>query len=221
MPEEYKFIFDMDGTLYQFNNSPSFKGSRFEAAIKERVYALFMERYKLSQLEAVWEYERIKQKYNGEISHGVEGEWGLDRYEYFETVWKFDPSEYINRDTGLSAILEPLKGRAALLTSAPSMWAKSVLSHLGVEAVFGSSVYTGEPELRKPNPLIFQKIARDFQVSNDRFFSIGDQEHSDIVPAKSIGMKTLIIGGNSGTIADYSSPNIRSAISLLQKLGHI
>jgi len=106
--------------------------------------------------------------------------------------------------------------RSALLTAAPRVWALKVLSHLKLQKVFGENLYTGEPILRKPNPQVFQQIADNFGVKPNQVFSIGDQEDTDIIPAKKIGMKTIRVGRGK-TKADYQTKDVISAIDLLRK----
>lgn len=223
MKEQYKFIFDMDGTLYHFDKCQGqiFTTSRFYTDLRSNIYAFFMEKRGLSRIDAITEYERIKEAYKGEVSLGVESEYGIDRYEFFDNTWNINPEGYIEKDTDLPEMLERLQGRIALLTAAPKIWAVNVLSYLGIEEIFGDSLYTGEPDERKPNPAVFQRIADDFSVSPKKVFSIGDQEYSDIVPAKSIGMKTVLVGSSQNSIADYQANNIKLAISLLRKEGFV
>lgn len=223
MKEQYNFIFDMDGTLYHFDKGQgkAFSSSQFYTDVQSNAYSFFMERRGLSRDEAKSEYQKIKETYGGEISLGVEREYGIDRYEYFANTWNLNPEGYIEKEANVQEMLEQLKGRIALLTAAPKVWAKKVLAYLDLEEVFAGRVYTGEPDERKPQPEAFQKIASDFGVEPTTIFSIGDQEYSDILPAKSIGMKTVFIGSSPATVADYQANDVKAAISLLQKEGFI
>lgn len=213
----------MDGTLYRFDKGQgrSFTASRLYTDLRSNAYAFFMDRRGLSKDRAVTEYERIKEKYDGEVSLGVEQEYGIDRYDYFANTWNLNPERYIEKDTDLPEMLGQMKGKVALLTAAPRVWATNVLAYLGVADMFENRVYTGEPDVRKPNPLVFQKIADNFAVSPSNVFSIGDQEYSDIIPARNIGMKTVLIGSSQNTAADYQATDVKLAINLLRKEGFI
>ncbi|HEX7042425.1 MAG TPA: HAD-IA family hydrolase [Patescibacteria group bacterium] len=222
MKKAYRFIFDLDGTLYSFDKGrgSTFAGSKFYMDLKENICAFLMRHLKVSKKEALEEYIRINKLYKGEVSLGVRQEYGIDRDKYFENTWNLNPKKYVLQNKKLSSIFTPLIGRATLLTAAPRIWAIRVLQRLNLENTFGESIYTGEPILRKPNPLIFQKIAEDLSVDASRIISIGDQEESDILPAKSIGMKTIRIGGDA-TEADFQVENIDDAINLLRKEEYI
>ncbi len=80
--EENRAIFDMDGTLYRLDKGKEqkFTSSRFYNDLRNRVYGFFMARQGIDREEAITEYERIKNKYKGEVSLGVEAEYGIDRY---------------------------------------------------------------------------------------------------------------------------------------------
>ena len=223
MKEQNRFIFDMDGTLYQFDKGQrqTFTASRFYTDLRNNVYSFFMARQGISSEEAMAEYERIKEQYNGEVSLGVEAEFGIDRYEFFENTWNFNPEGYIEKDKDLPEMLDQLKGRVALLTAAPRVWAVNVLAYLDIDNAFEGRLYTGEPDDRKPNPRVFQRIADDFSVPATSVFSIGDQEESDIAPAKSLGMKAVLIGSSQNTVADYQAADVKHAIGLLRKEGFV
>jgi putative hydrolase of the HAD superfamily len=223
MKEQYKLIFDMDGTLYRYDKGQeqTFTATRFYADVRSNAYGFLMERRGLSKDEAITDYERIKVKYNGEVSLGIESEYGIDRYEYLNHSWNLNPERYIEKDTDLPEMLEQLKGRIALLTAAPRIWAMNVLAYLDIERLFEGRLYTGEPDERKPNPIVFQRIADDLEASPRNVFSIGDQEFSDIIPAKSIGMKTVLIGSSQNTVADYQAQDVKLAITILRKEGFV
>jgi FMN phosphatase YigB (HAD superfamily) len=63
-------------------------------------------------------------------------------------------------------------------------------------------------------------IAGELGVVPGNVFSIGDQEHSDILPAKSIGMKAVKIGPGE-TIADFQAEDVRQALGILRGEGFI
>lgn len=217
MNETYKYIFDMDGTLYQFDDSKdqTFTSSRFNQDLKRNVQGFISDRLGISPSASETEYKRIYQLFNGEMSLGIEKEYGISRSEYFTNTWNLSPEDYITKNPLLPEMLGALQGRAALLTAAPRIWATRVLSFLDIDSVFGEMVFTGEPDERKPNPVVFQNIATVFNENPKNIFSIGDQEDSDILPAKQVGMRTVRIG-SSETAADYSAENILLAIQFIK-----
>lgn len=222
MNERPKFIFDMDGTLYQFDKKKDqvFTGSQFYTDLQGNIQRFFVNRLGLSEPGAIAEYNRLFAVFNGEVSLGLEAEHGIRRTEYFSQTWNLNPHEYMERDPNLPEMLAQLQGRIALLTAAPRVWAVRVLAFLDIKALFEDKIFTGDPDERKPNPVVFQNIADAFGDPPSNVFSIGDQEHTDIIPAKSIGMKTVRIG-SSDTVADYFADDVTLAVALLRKEGFV
>jgi len=206
-------IFDLDGTLYHFKGGDgSFGASDFYADLRQNMTRFLASRLDISGVEAQREYARIKDQYNGEVSLGVEKELGIDRYEWFGNTWNLEPAGYISSPgSRLAESLVPFSDRSLVLTAAPAAWAKPVLTYLGISDIFGERVITGEPDVRKPNPAIFRRAAHLLQRRCCEVISIGDQNESDILPAKALGMLTIKVDSASMD-ADYCADSIYGAI---------
>src|ERR1700689_923875 len=101
MKRERGAIFDLDGTLYQLRGiDGTFSNSDFYADLRNNMRTYLAEVLKLSEEAASAEYERIKGKFNGEVSLGVEQELGISRYDWFNNTWNLDPSKYIEAPVG-------------------------------------------------------------------------------------------------------------------------
>lgn len=210
-------ILDLDGTLYDFDNSDSvnFTSSRFYSEIKKRVYSFLSKKLGMSEDTARELYESVKTEFNGEVSLGLESKFGIDRYEFFGETWKLDPSQFIQRANRLP-LVQSLNGTTAFLTSAPRVWASEVLKYLNLND-YRNMLFTGEPNIRKPNPLVFRQICDSFGFSPLETISVGDQVSTDIIPAKSIGMKTVLVRGNSQE-ADYCINSVDELPELLRRI---
>jgi|JI10StandDraft_1071094.scaffolds.fasta_scaffold61702_3 phosphoglycolate phosphatase len=212
-------IFDMDGTLYQFPNGTTFSSSPLGEAVKENVTSFIAEEFKLQDDEARLKYRELQMQYDGEMSLGLEQEFGIDRMSFFEETWGIDPENVIVPEPNLKDELAQLSIRCALLTSAPRVWATRVLGYIDVINIFDDLIFTGEPDIRKPNPEVFRAIAKILGLDANQIVSIGDQEYSDIIPAKEVGMRTVRIGKDVQTDADFIAPNVRSALAILRQEG--
>jgi HAD superfamily hydrolase (TIGR01509 family) len=223
MTKSWSFIFDLDGTLYGFdkNQTTTFLQSRFYGEIQQRVCKLLIEKCGVAADNVVDHYQQLKARYQDQVSLAVEKEYGIDRRDYFSEVWNVSPAEYIDENERLLAVLQPVANRSALLTQAPAVWARRVLAHLRVQSIFGEKIFTGEPTLRKPDPAIFRAAAAALGVDPEQVVSIGDQVETDILPAKKVGMKTLLISSEANDVADWVAPNIEEAMQLLKKEGLI
>lgn len=178
MKTAYRFIFDMDGTLYSLGKG--FAHSTLLADIMSRISHFFQNRLGLTESEAQAEYERLKTLFRGEVSLAVEHEYGIDRFEYFAQTWNCQPEKHVAPNPKLSVDLYEFSGRAAILSAAPRVWVQAVLAHLRVEEIFNPLIFTGEPNIRKPNPEAFRQVSTALQAAPQMTFSIGDQETTDM-----------------------------------------
>lgn len=212
-------IFDMDGTLYQFPNGTTFSSSPLGEAVKEKVTSFIAEEFRLQDDEAQLKYSELQIKYDGEMSLGLEREFGIDRLRFFEETWGIDPENIIVPEPNLVDELAQLNIRCALLTSAPRVWATRVLEYFDVINFFDDLIFTGEPDIRKPNPEVFRAITKILGLDVSQIVSIGDQEYSDIIPAKEVGMRTVRIGKDVQSDADFIAPDVRGALAILRQEG--
>lgn len=216
-------IFDMDGTLYSFDDRDEshFTSSEFGKQIRANCIRFFQERFAVDAPTAETLYEELNTRYRGEVSLGLEKERGISRKEYFAFTWDLAVADFIREDQELAKLLGSLTVKCGLLTAAPRVWAERVLTFLQVQSIFGEAIFTGDPDLRKPDPKAFQQLANFWGLEPAQILSIGDQETSDILPPKSLGMKTLRIAKKVESQADFVAPDLITAITLLQQEGII
>lgn len=210
-------IFDMDGTLYQFPEGTKFSSSPLGEAVKEKITSFIAKEFKLRDDEARQKYIELKMRYDGELSLGLEREFGIDRMRFFEETWSIDPENIITPEPNLKCELAQLSIRCALLTSAPRVWASRVLRYIDVINKFDGLIFTGESDIRKPNPKVFLAIAKTLGLEGNQIVSIGDQEYSDIIPAKQVGMRTVRIGKDVQSDADFIAPDVKGALAILRR----
>jgi len=203
-------ILDLDGTLYDFDNGKTnnFKKSRFYQEVKSNACKFIAKKRSISFTEAKKVYERIFEEFNGEISIGIEKIFGINRYDYFKAAFNLKPQDFIAKKD-LLPFIKKLKTSVAILTSAPRVWAEPVLDYLNL-GEYKNKLFTGEPDIRKPSALAFKQVCDSLRFSPINCISIGDQVETDILPAKSIGMKTILV--------KKSSPEADFSISSLEEL---
>lgn len=213
-----KFIFDLDGTLYNFDDleGKKFYESRFYGKIKENIYSFLCDRLKYSNEQIKLELEFADKNYSSEYSLYFESKFGISRYDYFEYCFNLEPKEFIKKNSDLPKLFKQIQGNALILTAAPKAWASKALDFLDLTQYVGDLLITGEPNIRKPNPEVFRQALNVLNAKPENTISIGDQEHSDIIPAKSIGLKTAIIGKSN--FADYELKDVNEMIKLVRGL---
>ena len=213
-------IFDMDGCLYPLDrgSSKTFSQSQFGQSIKAKELLFTQNQLGVSVDEARVINSNLKERYNHHLSLGLEYEHGITRDLFFNATWDLQPAQFIDKQPQLLNILGGLTVRLGLLTAAPKVWADRVLEHLDVGAQFGTNILCGDQDVRKPNPQAFLQVADMLEFRPAQLISIGDQEDTDILPAKTLGMITVKIGGQT-TSADFLAQDIPDAIHQLTKQG--
>lgn len=206
----------MDGTLYKPKGG-SFRNSGLLPLVFKNAAKYIADLKKISLEEGQKELNKIFKKYNEEISIAIEEEYGGNRYDYFNTVWDIPAKDFIEPNEGLKEILEKLKENYLLVvvSDAPTIWTTNVLKELGVYELFEDNIFTGEGDDRKIFGNGFQRVLDKLGVKAEDAVSIGDQEHTDILPAKNLGMTTIFIGSDVCASADYSINDISEVIKIL------
>ena len=212
-------IFDMDGTLYEFNGD-SFKNSGLYDVVIENTINYISNNIKKTKEESRRILESILKKYGTSISVGLEKELGFDRYDYFNKAWDVNAREYVQGDLEIRSLLLELRKdfNFILLSDAPRIWIEKVLECLDVQDIFGEDIFSGEGNVRKEFGNAFEEILKKFSIESSSCIVIGDQEDTDIVPAKKIGMKTVYVGDRRSDVADHSMNNIFELRSIIKKL---
>lgn len=212
-------IFDMDGTLYEFQGG-SFRNSRLRKKVISNATLYIMEQLGKSRLEAIALMKKIKKEYGENISIALEKNFGINRLSYFNRVWDIAPRKYISIDqkSQLKDALESLGSNfeLVLLSDAPRIWINHVLDELGVKHLFGANIFSGEGDKRKALANGFEKVMRALKIRAKDCIAIGDQEETDIVPAKHLGMKTVFISKNRRSDqADYNIKKLAEIKNIL------
>lgn len=68
--------------------------------------------------------------------------------------------------------------------------------------------------MRKPDSLMFEKAIAKFKIDPLTSWMIGDKER-DLIPAKKLGIKTILVGNGSSDFADKQVENLILAASTI------
>jgi|Deesub1362A_J573_1020465.scaffolds.fasta_scaffold00222_48 HAD superfamily hydrolase (TIGR02253 family) len=196
-PQELKAIlFDLDGTLCEVHSR---KGILENICRKMNIPAISRDEY----LRA---YGKVIQK--GVID---------SRYEIFKTILEkrgiFNPSliknvseEYSKQvlnlnylKNGAVELLNSLMGKfkLGLITNGPARVQKEKINKLDIQKYFDIILISGEIGVAKPNPEIFKLALKNLKVHPENAIFVGDSYEYDIVGAKRIGMKTVLISDSN------------------------
>lgn len=154
--------------------------------------------------------------YTGNLEEAVEYLWG--QWESGHRLRLFDDAR---------SALEDLQ-RGGFSLGVISNWDNtfdSVLRRLGVHEYFAIKLTSCSVGISKPDFAIFQRALDLAGVPANQVWYLGDQLHVDVVPAKTLGMRTIYVDyyGNGGgeSLAEFVAPSMSVAarIILAQKIG--
>lgn len=96
---------------------------------------------------------------------------------------------------GIDGVLEALKARGLKLGLAANQPAKVIrlLAEHGIGHYFQDEGISGIYGLRKPDARLFVRVCEDLAVEPDECIMVGDRIDNDVVPARLLGMRTVLI----------------------------
>lgn len=95
---------------------------------------------------------------------------------------------------------------------------KQLLSEKGahLDGIFYCPHNENECNCRKPNPGMLENAAKTFEIDKNDCWMVGDKE-SDVMCGKNFGIKTVRIGKECATAADFICDDLLSAAKLIIK----
>jgi len=178
-------IFDMDGTLIDSK--------------KDITISINYVREKNHNLPPLSE-EFIVKSINKEVRNLPKLFYNTQTYEQrdrvlFEKHYKEQCIENPYLYEGVLELLQTLKKNGVLLsvaTNAPTVFAKTMLSHLNVEELFDVIVGADEVKASKPDPEMLYRILNyyEYDAKEDRAWMVGDNS-KDMLSAKNAGIEAI------------------------------
>lgn len=217
MNDKKTVIFDMDGTIYSFKEG-SFTKSGLKKKVLENASKFLEDRLQITPEESKKILEAIIDKYGEHISIGIEKEYDISRDEYFNYTWNVNPQGIVEPNDDLRSMLGEISKEHdfIILSDAPIIWIKNVLTFLNIFDLFENKIYSGESDRRKANSNAYEFIITSLGKKPEECIAVGDQEESDIIPAKNLGITTIYINSiEKSKVSDYSIENILQFKELL------
>lgn len=190
-------LFDIDGTLYPHDSRLT---RDLDWCITEYVSArLGVSTEQADRLRA----ETLKTR--GTTLRGMIELHGVDPVDFYDFLAAIDPRDYLTPDLALCELLDRVSARLCALTNAPPFHAERVLEALGLPGVF-ERVYDIEFSgyLGKPASGTYEAVLRDLAVPA-RCVTLIDDTPRFLPPAKSLGMRTVLVGSEPATAADFDA----------------
>jgi FMN phosphatase YigB (HAD superfamily) len=213
------FVFDMDGTLYCFDDDPSirFENSNLSQQVKNNIIEFIRRKEKCSDDSALDIYRKLQKKY-GAISVGILKEYAIPKKDYFDATWDINPKGFISQEYNLDILFHVLSMKSVILTATPKIWALRVLSHLNILSYVSKHIYASEDYTTKQDVEVWKKISKNICTQPQEILSVGDTYETDLKPAKMLGALTVLVGSQNSN-ADYSISSISSLLDLINSEG--
>ena len=211
-------IFDVDGTFYKFRQRVK-DGDRIVLPIRNEVIERgidFIAKRLYVSVEAAARISRDCIDQYGSVGLGLERAHGVNRQDYINAAWNVDPSKYIDKDERLRELILGIEPKKAVLTASPSVWIKNVLNLLDVGDVFDGYWFGDDEETKKPNTGAYTQILDAFGMPAEQTLIV-DDEIKNLMPAKELGMTTVLVGDETGC-ADYNIGSVHEFPELLRRL---
>jgi HAD superfamily hydrolase (TIGR01549 family) len=188
-------LFDLDDTLYR---SPGLRAARDRAIMAAAARTLAV-----SPDEARVRFREAKQA-AGSTARALES-LGVSRQAFWDALASVDPRTHLSRDDALCGLLARLSCRHALavLTNSPGRAGRAVLDALGISGAFTAVLGADEVPAPKPSREAFKAMLGLLAADPRQCVMVGNTAEKDILPAKELGMRTVLVGGEDAR-ADFS-----------------
>ena len=193
----------MDGTLYHTPQAMSTEVGKI--LINKAAEALSQDPDELAE-----EYLVRRDEYRSNTQ--TLNSFGLDGEKIFQEVWDAIAIEkYVSKDAKLVKMIWELKKKYQLfiITNGTGRQVERKLKVLGLDYHdFEPRIYCYDQGWVKPEPASFLAAIESLAMEPSEIVYVGDREDTDIEGAKSVGMKTIFVGGPSASSGFTSSADV-------------
>lgn len=210
-PQFEYILFDLDETLYP-------KEAGLMDAISQRILLFMTHKVGIPADDATAKKRSYYQKY-GTSLRGLMEEYKVDPEEYLSFVHDINPGDYFGASPPLGSMLYEIPLRKAVFTNADTAHSERVLNTLQVRGHFETIIdIKALNYINKPNPRAYQQALSLLGVSGKRCIIVDDIPRN-LIPAKDLGMTTLLVNGAGESMAiDYAVPTIFHVGGVLKNL---
>lgn len=204
---------DFDGTLYRLDD-------RMWHDIFEAQYRVIMDHTGWSREKAISEHNRVYRVITQSSTDAVARIIGIPIARVvIETDAYYDRTKFIGYDRKLVDMFRSLSDyRHVMLVNGKRQAEEAALTGLGVPlSVFETWITPETTGAVKPGLSHFRALLEHTELSPALHLVVGDRETVDLVPAKSMGMKTCLVWSDSpGKTADMTLKTVYEVTEVLE-----
>lgn len=203
-------LFDMDGTLYWFENW-QYSWSKLENEVKSNVKKLLQDFEWENYLQ---KFNEIEDEYIEEFSIAFQELYNISKEDFFNKTWDVNPEWIINNNRNVKEVFNILKSLwydIYIVSESPKIWIYRVITYLEINSII-SWIYSWQWDERKYNWLLYEKIKSEI---GEWLIMVWDQEKSDIIMANKNGIKSVFIS-DKWIESKYANYNITDLIEIVK-----
>ena len=146
-------------------------------------------------------------------------EYRIDPDDYLAFVHDVNPYDFFGTSPPLNHMLHEIPLRKVIFTNADVSHSERVLDTLQVRSHFETIIDIHAINFKsKPDPWAYKRALEILNVSGESCIMVDDKPRN-LIPAKDLGMTTILVSGENGSIAvDYNVPTVFHVENVLRKL---
>jgi putative hydrolase of the HAD superfamily len=200
-------LMDVDDTLYPRGKGPF-------TLVNEKIEEYVMSWCSIGSPEA----KELRKKYidaYGSTLGGLMKHHGVDPGHYLTFVHDVPVEDLLSRDDRLAQVLEGLTGELVVFSNGSRDYVERVLKALGVSRFF-REIFTIETMdyIPKPREHPYKKVMEHFGRGPEDF-TLVDDRFPNILTARKLGMKTILVGPGEGVQDTLIIPDIYAISSVV------
>ena len=203
-------LFDLDQTLYPIS-------SGLMAEVGQRINQYMKECCGFSDAEIAELRDGYFRQY-GTTLRGLILHHGVDPDDYLAYVHNLPLERFIQPNPALDEVLAGCPLTKFIFTSASLAHAERVLGLLGVAKHFSIIIdVKSTGYINKPDPRAYQKALEIVNARAEECILLDDADRN-LLPAKQMGMVTILVGSDGSEAADFAIPSIDLLAEVCEKL---
>jgi putative hydrolase of the HAD superfamily len=210
-PQYQYILFDLDDTLYP-------REAGLMKAVGERIRHFMIHQVGIPADDASLKQRDYYQRF-GTSLRGLMEEYHIDPVEFLAFVHDLNPRDFFGPSPPLDYMLREISLQKVIFTNADEAHSERVLDTLRIRPHFDLIIDVQVVNYKcKPDPWAYQRVLEILEVAGHQCIMVDDSPRN-LIPAKDVGMTTILVGGESNSIAvDYAVPTIFHVEQILHKL---
>ncbi|WP_196161781.1 HAD family hydrolase [Reinekea sp. G2M2-21] len=136
------------------------------------------------------------------VKFGIDSEIESKMLMYFDESFQ----NYSKRFYGVLECMEYLKNegvKMACVTNGRNFFQRNKITALGLDTFFDVIVTSGELDVKKPDPFIFNVALEKLGAKAEESVFVGDNLKADMEPAKNLGMNTIWVSADTKSKPEF------------------